>query len=660
MLLKSLRLKNFRQYKGNQTIEFSIDPQRNVTVILGNNTFGKTTLLQAFNWCFYQKASLHNSANLLNYDIAEELPNGGKADVEVEICLIHNSTDYTITTSQEYIKKGATVFPQETRTAICYMRADGQTEPVKEKEVRNVIQSIMPEDLSDFFFFDTERVANVGESKDLTKSVKSLLGLSVLDSALKHIGDKNHRISVLGRLYGELDQEGDEQARKALQEIQDAEEKREENAERIEQCEHEHESLSARLDQLNNILRANEDAMEAQREKESLEKSVAEDEKAMAKTMEVLQLDFSRSSLTYFVVPLVDQAEELLKATKLDDKGVRDLTRPTLEELLTRGTCVCGLRFDEHPDAVEHIYEEMKYCPPESIGNSVRNYRDVLRAHRGDQAAVLAGMNDRQASIRSALARIQDNEDRIEELSVNISRAADLGKYENERNHVKGQLKVLETKRINLLAEQKDLDNKIESSKKLHDKVSIVTEKNRKVATYIAYAEELQKWVEVTYKEKESNVRISLQERVNDIFNQMYHGSRKVVIDSKYHVELLSSVAETELLTGESEGLNRVKSFAFIAGLVSLAKEKIVSATGDSEFDFSSEPYPLVMDAPFSNTDEVHIANISKVLPEASEQVIMFVMQKDWRYAEPVLGSKVGKKLKLDKMSEQHTVLRGI
>ena len=31
------------------------------------------------------------------------------------------------------------------------------------------------------------------------------------------------------------------------------------------------------------------------------------------------------------------------------------------------------------------------------------------------------------------------------------------------------------------------------------------------------------------------------------------------------------------------------------------------------------------MDAPFSNADETHTANISKVLPEIAEQVIMFV-----------------------------------
>ena len=53
MLLKSLKLKDFRQFKGEQKISFSVDPVRNVTVIMGVNGSGKTTLAQAFTWCLY-------------------------------------------------------------------------------------------------------------------------------------------------------------------------------------------------------------------------------------------------------------------------------------------------------------------------------------------------------------------------------------------------------------------------------------------------------------------------------------------------------------------------------------------------------------------------------------------------------------------------------
>ena len=48
MLIKKLVLHNFRQYIGTQEIEFSTDSERNVTVLIGVNTSGKTTLVRAF------------------------------------------------------------------------------------------------------------------------------------------------------------------------------------------------------------------------------------------------------------------------------------------------------------------------------------------------------------------------------------------------------------------------------------------------------------------------------------------------------------------------------------------------------------------------------------------------------------------------------------
>ena len=177
----------------------------------------------------------------------------------------------------------------------------------------------------------------------------------------------------------------------------------------------------------------------------------------------------------------------------------------------------------------------------------------------------------------------------------------------------------------------------------------------------IEYAEHIHERLTQAYKDKEIIIREELEKKVNEIFERMYHGHRRVAIDQKYHVSLLTTIADKEIAAGESEGSNRVKNFAFIAGLVALAKEKIINDGLTDEFeeelDLASEPYPLVMDAPFSNADETHTANISKVLPEIADQVIMFVMQKDWNYARTVMSNRVGRQYQLNKLSETHTKL---
>lgn len=125
----------------------------------------------------------------------------------------------------------------------------------------------------------------------------------------------------------------------------------------------------------------------------------------------------------------------------------------------------------------------------------------------------------------------------------------------------------------------------------------------------------------------------------------MYHGDRKVILDENYNIELLTMMGDTTITTEESKGLEAVKNFSFICGLVDLARQKARKSDIDSnedmdiigddgEMEINTEPYPLVMDAPFSNVDEIHINNIAKVLPEVAEQVIIILMKKDWEFAK--------------------------
>ena len=58
MLLTEITLFNFRQFKGKQTITFSGDADRNVTVIIGENGSGKTTLAQALHGAYTEKQIL--------------------------------------------------------------------------------------------------------------------------------------------------------------------------------------------------------------------------------------------------------------------------------------------------------------------------------------------------------------------------------------------------------------------------------------------------------------------------------------------------------------------------------------------------------------------------------------------------------------------------
>ena len=306
----------------------------------------------------------------------------------------------------------------------------------------------------------------------------------------------------------------------------------------------------------------------------------------------------------------------------------------------------------------DHLMEELNYVPPESIGNTVRHFREKLSSFPRNADYTFESLTSRYQEIYRSKARIQEWEDELADISVQIKGKDNMKQYETELIDVKSRLRDLNAKKERLIRDDATLKSEIERYKKVYDSLIAVSGKNKETMLLIKYAEEILDWLSSTYKEKESFIREALETKVNNIFEQMYHGHRRVSIDQKYQVTLLTTIEDKEVAAGESEGSNRVKSFAFIAGLVALAKEKLIANAGEEGFNLSSEPYPLVMDAPFSNADETHTANISKVLPEIAEQVIMFVMQKDWRYAEPVMATRVGKQYELKKLSETHTVLQ--
>jgi len=653
-------MQNFRQFKGITAVDFPCDPEQNVTIILGDNTFGKTTLLQAFNWCFYETVMFDNNPDfLLNLEVANGMNNGDTETVSVEICVIHNGVDYVISRSQTYSCANDKVTGmKKAQVKVSYKQEDGQMESVRATEVQKVIENILPYDLSTYFFFDTERVRSISTRKDVADAVKGLLGLSIMDTAIKHIGTKGNKKTVLGKLYGAMDLDGDEKARGALDMIHSSDAKREAIKTQIDTCASQIGQYEVRKDQLDDILRDNQTTATLQKKKEDLERRLSTERSTLESTISLFFKDFSKGSLQMYAQPLLGQANDFLAAIKIDDKGVRDLTAPTILELLKRGRCICGAELCEGNDAYNHLMEELNYVPPESIGNTVRHFREKLSSFSRNADYTFESLTSRYQEIYRSKARIQEWEDELADISVQIKGKDNMKQYETELIDVKSRLRDLNAKKERLIRDDATLKSEIERYKKVYDSLIAVSGKNKETMLLIKYAEEILDWLSSTYKEKESFIREALETKVNNIFEQMYHGHRRVSIDQKYQVTLLTTIEDKEVAAGESEGSNRVKSFAFIAGLVALAKEKLIANAGEEGFNLSSEPYPLVMDAPFSNADETHTANISKVLPEIAEQVIMFVMQKDWRYAEPVMATRVGKQYELKKLSETHTVLQ--
>lgn len=662
MLIKSLRYKNFRQFKGEKQIMFSCDPQKNVTIILGDNTFGKTTLLQMFNWCFYDKAIFNdNSDFLLNLELASAMYNGDDpVEVLVEIVLEHEGRDYTIARKQDYLKVNGIVTHRDSKLKVTFKDlSTGKTGYIeKDKDMKSVINLILPEDLSGYFFFDTERVQNVAERKDLSASVKGLLGLTVLDNALKHLGKEESKTTVIGSFYEDLKKNDDSKAAEALDEIQAAEEAREYQQKIKDDAESEIDNYERRREILEGKIRDLQTTTELQKRKDQLTRDIKSEKDALEKIYSEFPVLFGDDAVWFFAQPLYRQAMEFLEQAKVDDKGISDVTANTIKELIKNGRCLCGAEIVDDNDAYRHLMEQIKYVPPESIGTTIKNFKKDIQQYDkiNNNDRFFQTIQSRIADILRFKNRIQEWEEEIADIEQQIEGKDDAKKYQIELNDVKTRLKDKTKAKELAIAKIAEAESRKERFKKIYDTLIAKSDKGREIRRYLAYAIKIQEWIQGYYNEEESKIRSELQEHVNVIFQRMYHGERMLEINEKYQTVLYSVIPETheKVISGESEGLIRVKNFAFIAGLVDLAKDKTLKVGEDK---LENEPYPLILDAPFSNADEEHIKNISRELPMVAEQVIMFVMKKDWRYAETVILDKVNQMYSLEKHSDTYSTI---
>ena len=88
MILKSLFLKNYRTYRGPETIDFATG-SNNITIIKGNNEVGKTTIMNAITWCLYGKEHYKNEGNepIFSKSTSYDLDIGEEDTVEVRLVM---------------------------------------------------------------------------------------------------------------------------------------------------------------------------------------------------------------------------------------------------------------------------------------------------------------------------------------------------------------------------------------------------------------------------------------------------------------------------------------------------------------------------------------------------------------------------------------------
>ena len=204
MILQKLTMTNFRQFKGEQKIEFAsgLEPgSENVTVVFGENGRGKTGIFRAIMFCLFGDRYLSQDGDAPDKDLQKELnlvnvsaleqSEGKPVETSVDLIFSHKERKYCLRRVMIGLRKGSETLEELSEVRLIESLPDGNSK-VKEDpfEISRIINSILDKRVKDYFLFDGEKIerltrANSLQRNEIRKGIRNLLDVDALEIAVK-------------------------------------------------------------------------------------------------------------------------------------------------------------------------------------------------------------------------------------------------------------------------------------------------------------------------------------------------------------------------------------------------------------------------------------------------------------------------------------------
>ena len=644
------------RYKGDNELRFSTDNVKNVTVVLGDNTFGKTTLAQAFRWALYE--SLNDTSYtkrkdvvLLNNEVAAEMKGSQVKDVCVEIVVENDGEEIRFIRKVLFNRKNENVNDISVKQIgptelIMQIKQGGQwgdvindngfnsdSKTYKKGCVQEAIENMFPQSLSNYFFFDGERWNDLkSKTGDIKNSIDTILGVSGLVEMMNHL--KDNRTSVIRKLREKVKGTSGEYER--LQgEIKGIDDAIEEYEKKIRDTLAAIETTTRTMESTQKVLNDNRKVEEDQKELSRLEMDVNRYEKFKSDYYADIVKTLSNSG-KFFASSFLLELEEMLNQIDLEGKDIPGVTVDTLEYLIEQGECICGTDLSEGTEAYETMIKLKKQVPPEMIGGAAGKLKTTLEAWKNETNELVSVIEEKAKAFDLAQSTIDDLTRDIGKLEKTIDRKTNLSPVRAQYKQAKDRLSSLSKQKMTfeMRAEQARV-NKQKKESQL-DAVAIHDKQNAHIYRCIDYVEAMYEKAEKFANIRKQTTITDLNKIIGENFQRMFNDHEKYAKlgpDYKIHVYYhqvgeLTNYEEMNLSNGETIAIN----FVFIVSILELAKQyrEIEKNTEDYGMENAILGLPLVLDGPFSALSNENTTLVASRLPQFAEQVIIFMLDKDW------------------------------
>ncbi|MEE9963380.1 AAA family ATPase [Methanobrevibacter smithii] len=625
MIVKSMTIENFRPYKGPLSIDFARG-EKNVTIIQGRNDMGKTSFINAFTWCLYDKEPFRDEGieGRCNQLALDEVNIKDEVDVKVEMFMEDSSgRNIRIIRKQTFIKTSDMASRSKNNSELIIYRDDGLNE-VKIENPDKYIKNNLPESLQEYFMFTGEKLTQFFKKDQelVKKGVYTLYQLDLLENiniqAKKwetYFSNKFRKINPkLSELKNELSQIiEDEQNDKILLR---------QNREHIKTLEVEIKTLYMEIGL------SGADANEIRKDIENLN----DEKRSLKYDLEGIQKEYSSLiSDNFSHIMAYDLLKNLEKWAEFEEKSENEKDIPfvisDLKKLLKNKECVCGASLEKHTDQYKHIEHLIEYLE-ETSNESGLKIENIIAELLNVSGNVLAryptnfsvDLSAKKQKIREVRQDIKTKEIKIEGLktrldNLDIDAIDELNKEINEKQKL---IKTLTEDNTILTENLKTYPIMINELNNLISQAIEDEGVKDDISDKMDFCEEIKLISNKIHDELAVNIYQTLSKVVTDEYNTIHWKPdyKKIIVDQDFKVLVEKSRGNIVSATDPSTGSRNVLALTFMAALNSL----------------SGFVLPQIIDTPIASLDLEMRSEVAKALPRYMEgkQMILLVMNSEY------------------------------
>ena len=638
MKIKKIEFENFRNFKEKGSVSFATDGK--ATIIYGDNGAGKTTFHQLFRWIIYGVVSFNKTATdkLYNLDLERNADVNSQFNVFGKIDFEHAGVDYSMNRCWTYEKTAFDV--KEKKRTFTISRKDENKDWVRLTNPEEFVEQILPSGLSEYFFFDGERmIADLSvKGKDSAKSLKEalylMLDLSVYDKAVDYIGRNDLKTTVIGSLF--MEKTGLGTSDELVQ-----------NGQKMEQAQNRRDSLQENFKVINEKIAEKEERIKEISEQIGLAKSQkdyelkrAEYKKMCDSYMEFAKQEYvhfgevmARSFPRFLISAAIDRASKAIKEQSKKSKVINGVGTVLIDALLKEKFCLCGNEIcEKERKAIAELYE---HIPPKGYDSLYINFTDMAKRWGAEYDRSRLEQYIQNANRDLEQAREMDK--KIQQIDEQMRENKQFEGLVVERAKAEEEIKEFKIK-LNECVEELSLSKKL--VKKLEQKIDelSVSQKNHAILEdKIEIMNAVKQYFADQLDKKSSDYSEKLQNAIQDLLDKMLTAKRKVFVSKDFALRVVDNNDDES----KSEGQFATVSFAYIGGIFKLLKEEEI---------LTNKEYPLVLDAPFSKLGDIPRQKVINIIPEYAPQIILF-SKDDLREA---FGDKIGKNYTICSNAEQN------